>query len=171
MIRTVCLEDALRIGEIYNHYVRNTAISFETEAVGVTDIAQRIEKIVGAGYPYYVYELEGKVVGYAYLSSWKDRSAYRTTAEVSIYIDKDCLKRGIGKILMQHLIDNLENSGFHAIVACITMPNILSVALHEKFGFKQISHFREIGCKFGQWQDVGHWLLILNNTSCQSCPK
>lgn len=124
-------------------------------------MARRIGDVVGAGYPYYVYETSGKVVGYTYLSSWNDRCAYRKTAEVSIYVDKDYRKQGVGKILMHHLLSNIEISGFHTIITSIALSNALSVALHEKFGFKQISHFNEVGYKFGEWQDVGHWQLIV----------
>ena len=103
----------------------------------------------------------GKVIGYCYLSSWKGRCAYRTTAEVSVYVDHNQRGKSIGKQLITYLIENVDKSRFHTIIAGIALPNEASVALHEKFGFTKISHFREIGFKFSQWQDVGHWQLIL----------
>lgn len=161
MIRKIAPLDALSICNIYNYYILNTAISFETEAVSEDEILRRIDEITTNCFPYYVYEVEGKVLGYCYLSPWKGRCAYRTTAEISIYIDKDYTHQGIGIQLMKQLLDNVDNNRFHTIIAGIALPNQGSVALHEKFGFTKISHFHEIGYKFGEWQDVGHWQLIL----------
>lgn len=160
MIRYVTSCDAQRICDIYNYYVLNTAVTFETEAVGADDMGSRIANISDK-YPYYVYEEEGQVVGYCYLSTWNGRCAYRTTAEVSIYLDNVHQGKGIGTKLMNHLLENIDPKKTHTLIAGIALPNDSSVALHEKYGFRQISHFREIGHKFDQWRDVGHWQLIL----------
>ena len=161
VIREATVEDALRVSEIYNYYVLKTSISFETEAVCPEDMAKRIDGITSGGYPYYVYEIDGVVAGYCYLGSWKGRRAYSATAELSIYVDHEKTCNGIGGRLMKHLLDNTDRVRFHTVIACISLPNELSVTLHEKFGFNKISHFREVGFKFGGWLDVGHWQLIL----------
>ena len=163
VIRNVTLGDAERICEIYNYYVLQTTISFEVDAVSETEIYQRISDVLTSGYPYWVYEADGRILGYCYLSSWKGRCAYRTTAEVSVYIDKDYTNQGIGSKLMKNLFENVDMGRFHTIIASIALPNEASVALHEKFGFTRVSYFREIGYKFQQWQDVGHWQLILES--------
>ncbi len=178
LIRKVTPADAATVCAIYNHYVLNTAISLETEAVSETEMLRRINDIVGNGYSYFVFEAGGEVVGYCYLNSWKGRCAYRTTAEVTIYIDKEHTHRGIGSKLMGHLVDNIDRRHVHTLIAGISLPNEASAALCEKFGFRKISHFYEIGCKFGKWRDIGHWqlrmedktkiLILCTGNSCRS---
>lgn len=160
MIRNVQIEDAGHIARIYNHYVLNSSITFETNPVSASEIEQRIQDTTAAAYPYFVYERDGEVLGYCYLNPWKGRCAYKTTAEVSVYVDKDHAGEGIGSLLMKELLSSVDRSRFHTLVAGIALPNPASVALHEKFGFKKISHFSEIGFKFGDWRDVGHWQII-----------
>ena len=89
--------------------------------------------------------------------------SYSTTAEVSVYVDKDYRGKGIGDRLMNHLLNETDLSRFHTLIAGISQPNETSVRLHEKYGFSKISYFKEIGFKFGEWQDVAHWQLILKN--------
>lgn len=161
MIRGVEKVDAHKICEIYNHYVLTTSISFETDAVSVDDMVRRIDEIKAGGYPYHVYLIDEEVVGYCYFNKWNGRCAYQTTVEISIYVDKNFVGRGVGASLIKYAIDGLDRRKFHTIVAGITIPNVASIVLHEAYGFKQISHFKEVGFKFNQWQDVGHWQLIL----------
>lgn len=161
MIRCVKKSDALRICKIYNYYIENTSITFELTPISVDLMEARIEEIVLANYPYYVYVVDEIVVGFFYLKKWNFRSAYDSTAELSIYIDKDYTSRRIGSEMMSYLFDVVDRKKFHTIVAGITVPNIQSVALHERFGFKQVSVFKEVGNKFGSWRDVGHWQVLL----------
>ena len=160
MIRKAELKDSERICEIYNHYILNTAITFETEPVTPDEIRLRIEEI-SEEYPYYVYEEDGKVAGYCYLNKWHKRAAFKTTVENSIYLDPEYRGRGIGKRLLNHLIMNADTDRIHSIIACITLPNEGSVCMHEKAGFKKVSFLKEVGYKFDKWQDIGHWQLIL----------
>ncbi|SEG10373.1 GNAT family N-acetyltransferase [Parabacteroides chinchillae] len=162
MIRKACAIDAQQISRIYNYYILNTAITFETEPVDVAEMEKRIEGIVTKGYPYFVYEADGKVVGYCYLNQWKARKAYSKSAELSVYIDKDYRRQGIGKALLRHVLDNVDPDEIHTVMACITLPNESSVKIHEAFGFRKVSHYKEVGFKFGQWQDVGDWQLIFH---------
>jgi len=112
-------------------------------------------------YPWLVLEEGGEIVGYAYANKYRDRSAYRFTAEISIYLRSGEEGKGFGSLLMERLIDKSQSCGIHTLVSGITLPNERSVALHEKFGFEKIAHFREVGFKFGQWIDVGYWEKIL----------
>ncbi|MDH8701323.1 L-amino acid N-acyltransferase YncA [Dysgonomonadaceae bacterium PH5-43] len=161
IIRTATLEDAKSICDIYNHYVENTVVSFETTPVSISEMQQRISNILKEGLPYYVCELEGKIVGYCYLHNWINRSAYSRTKEVTIYLDKDCSGKGIGTILYQRLFDEAKTMDIHSVIANICVPNEGSVRLHEKFGMKQVSFFSEAGWKFGKWHDIGHWQVII----------
>lgn len=160
MIRPVTLSDAERITEIYNHYIAETTISFETEPLTVAQMADRINDI-SAHWPYFVYEHNGNVLGYCYAHPWKERAAYSATPETTIYLDKDATRRGIGRLLMQHLIEACRTKGFHALIACITADNAPSIALHKDLGFSQVSLFKEVGRKFDRLLDVVDMELIL----------
>lgn len=162
-IRKVTLDDAKGICNIYNYYVENTAITFETVAVSESEMQQRIKGFLDEGFPYFVGEINGKIVGYCYLHNWNNRCAYSSTKEVTIYLDKDLQGKGVGTILYQHLFKEIYKDDVHALIAGICIPNESSVRLHEKFGFKQASHMKEIGWKFDQWRDVGHWQLVINH--------
>jgi|AGTN01.1.fsa_nt_gi Sortase and related acyltransferases len=160
-IRKVTLEDAKGICDIYNYYVENTAVTFETAVVSINEMQQRIKGFLDEGFPYYVGEINGKIVGYCYLHNWNNRCAYSSTKEATIYLDKDIQGKGFGTILYQYLFKEIYKEDIHALIAGICIPNESSVRLHEKFGFKQASHMKEIGWKFDQWRDVGHWLLVI----------
>lgn len=161
MIRKVEFKDAGSIAQIYNHYVKYTDITFETEEVSEIEIYQRIVDISG-NYPYLVYEESGTILGYCYASLWKKRSAYQQTVESTIYVDPSAQGKGIGKMLMNELLNELKQLPIHAVIACITMPNPPSVILHEKLGFRQVSCFKEVGFKFNRWIDVSDWELLLS---------
>ena len=152
-IRPVTLSDAEAITEIYNHYIKETAITFEVEPITVEEMASRIREI-SANFPYFVYEEKGKVLGYCYAHLWKQRAAYSKTLETTIYLDKNATRRGIGSLMVKHLIELCREQGYHALIACITEGNEASVRMHEKLGFKQVSEFKEVGQKFGQWLGV-----------------
>ena len=114
-----------------------------------------------ASYPWLVSELDGAMVGYAYASSWKRRSAYRYAVESTIYLAPEFHGRGLGSELYRALIAEMRARGFHCAIGGISLPNPASIALHEKLGYKHIGQFREVGWKFGKWVDVGHWELLL----------
>ena len=101
------------------------------------------------------------MVGYCYAHLWKERVAYSQTLETTIYLHPDYCHRGIGKRLMQQLIEQCRAQGFHALIACITGGNEGSIALHQSLGFEQRSCFKEVGHKFGAWLDVVDLELIL----------
>lgn len=161
MIRPVRpAEDAGAICEIYNHYIAETVITFEVEPLTSDAMQRRIEEIASR-FPYLVYEQGGKVLGYCYATTWHSRAAYDRTVEMTIYLHRDRVGKGIGPMLYQELIRLLRRAEFHVAVATITLPNTQSVALHENFGFRKVAHFTEVGCKFGRWLDVGCWELRL----------
>jgi phosphinothricin acetyltransferase len=101
-------------------------------------------------------------VGYAYATSWKARSAYRFTAESTVYLKHDFVGKGVGTQLYQNLIEQLRKSGFHCILATISLPNDASIGFHRKFGFTETGIIREVGLKFNRRIDVGIYQLILS---------
>ena len=160
MIREVRPEDTGSITAIYNEYVAHSVITFETEPVREEEMRSRITGIV-SHFPYFVYETEGKIAGYCYAHAWKERAAYRYTLETTVYLASEYQGKGIGKQLMQTLINECRHRGYHALIACITEGNEASNSLHQKLGFKQVSHFEKVGLKFDRWLDVFDDELIL----------
>ena len=100
-------------------------------------------------------------MGYAYATAWRVRRGYRYSTEVTVYVDPGAGGRGIGSLLYTDLIAALQERGIHAAMGGIALPNDASVALHEKFGFKKVAHFEQVGVKFDRWIDVGYWQRIL----------
>ena len=164
-IRKVTLDDVCIICNIYNYYIENTVVTFETVPILEIEMQRRIEETFNTGYSFYVGEINGKIIGYYYTHRWKERSAYSTTVEESIYLDKTETSKGYGTQLFEHLLHNIDKRKTHVLIGGICIPNESSVRLHEKFGFKQISHMKEIGRKFDQWRDVGYWQLIFKETN------
>lgn len=161
MIRFVSADDAPEIAAIYNMYVEQTVISFETKAVGIDEMRRRIDE-VSSEYPYFVsVGDDGRIEGYCYAHRWKERAAYHATLETTVYLRSDYCGHGLGRKLMERLIGECRERGFHALIACITADNQASIALHERLGFEMVSRFREVGCKFGRRLDVVDMELLL----------
>lgn len=160
MIRPANIKDASAIARIYNHYILNTVVTFEEEAVTDEEIGNRIQDIT-AKYPWLVCEIENKVVAYAYASAWKSRCAYRYAVESSVYVEKNYVGKGIGREIYAVLIRQISSLGMRTVIGGATLPNKGSVNLHEQMGFKKVAHFEKVGFKFNQWLDVGYWELVL----------
>ncbi|MCK5917651.1 MAG: N-acetyltransferase [Cocleimonas sp.] len=160
MIRIATTRDAEQICTIYNNYIEHTWISFEENTVSIKQMQQRI-KDISASFPWLVYEVDQQVLGYAYASTWKMRSAYRYSIESTVYLSKQATGQGIGGQLYAALMAELKETDAHSVMGCIALPNEASIALHEKAGFEKVAHFKEVGRKFDQWIDVGYWELIL----------
>jgi L-amino acid N-acyltransferase YncA len=156
MIRPVQLSDAAAIARIYQHYVTHTTISFETEPPTADDIVARIQK-VSAQHSWLVDESEGVLRGYAYTSTFRERRAYQSTVESTIYLDQAAIGRGLGRRLYQALLDDAALKGYREALGVIALPNELSIKLHEKLGFFKVAHLEKIGYKFDQWIDVSIW--------------
>lgn len=161
MIRPAFASDADSIARIYNHYVLNTIITFEEEAVTPQEIVARIAEVTSTSLPWLVAEDAGRIVGYAYASKWKGRCAYRFSVESTVYLDPAAVGTGYGTTLYQHLFAALRHCGMHVVIGGIALPNPASVALHEKLGLKKVAHFHEVGFKFEKWIDVGYWQATL----------
>ena len=153
MIRPVQLSDAATIRAIYQPYVTETAITFELDVPSVQEFESRITKTL-IQFPYLVAEVGGKVVGYAYASTYYARAAYDWTTELSIYVVKEARGQGIGSALYTALEEELQARGYLRFLACIAVPNEASISMHEKRGYVQVAHFPKIGYKFNKWHDI-----------------
>lgn len=161
MIRSATHDDSGKIAEIYNHYIENSVITFEETLIDAAEVRSRIGDPT-TDLPWFVHESDEVVVGYAYASPWNKRAAYRHSVEISIYLDRDAVGKGIGRKLYSHLIEDLKARSIHAVIGGVALPNPASVALHESLGFEKVAHYREVGRKFGKWIDVAYWQLILD---------
>ena len=149
-IEKVTVEDAEELLEIYAPYVENTAITFEYDVPSKDEFEERIKNI-SAKYPYIKAVHEGKIVGYAYAASFKDRRAYDWSVETTIYVKNNCKRMGIGKVLYEVLEQELKDMGILNMNACIARPvqdgrylNDDSIRFHDN----------NSGYKFGQWFDM-----------------
>ena len=154
-IRQAVAADAEAITAIYNHYILHTSITFEIEPITAAQMRERIE-IFSRVTPFLVYEDAGKIAGYAYASTFRERRAYEHTLETTVYLDPAECGKGIGKKLYSRLIENVAGT-FHVLIGVIALPNAGSVALHESLGFQKAGHLHEVGRKFDKWIDVGYW--------------
>jgi L-amino acid N-acyltransferase YncA len=148
--------DAQACAVIYAPFVTDTAVTFEDTPPDAEELSRRIEA-VSVTHPWLVAEQRQVVVGYAYASPHRARAAYRWAAEVAVYVGEDHRRRGVGGRLYGALLPLLRRQGIHSACAGITLPNPASVALHERFGFRRVGVYRQIGWKAGAWRDVGWW--------------
>lgn len=146
-------KDAKELLAIYTPYVKETTISFEYEPPTVLEFANRIETI-SKNYPYLIYKINGEIVGYAYASTFKTRTAFMWDVETSIYVKPEYHQAGIAKKLYDVLLPLLEYQGFYKAYAYICIPNNKSVGFHEKFGFTHGAIYKNTGFKLNTWCDL-----------------
>jgi phosphinothricin acetyltransferase len=147
--------DAAAIAAIYAHHVLHGTASYEIEPPGADEMAQRMDKVLGSGWPWLVARSAGgELLGYAYASQFRDRPAYRYVCENSIYIRHDRRGQGIGKALLAALLDASAAQGFRQMIAVIGGAEPASVALHTAAGFTHAGTMRAIGRKQGRWLDT-----------------
>ncbi len=155
-IRPSTAADLRVITGIYGHHVRTGTSSFEFEAPSLDEMIGRRQAILDKRLPYLVAEsANGELLGYACVSPYRLRAAYRFTVENSIYIHPAFLGQGYGKLLLGSLIHECEQLGLREIIAVIgDSTNLASIRLHEQAGFLPIGVFRNVGLKFGKWLDT-----------------
>ncbi len=135
--------------------MRHGSASFEEEPPSAEELARRRADVLGRGLPYLVAEIDGEVVGYAYASPYRARSAYRFSIENSVYVDHRRHRRGIGRALLAALIERCERGARRQMIAVIgDSANVSSIALHEQLGFRMVGTLRSVGFKFGRWVDT-----------------
>ncbi len=154
-IRPAIEADLPAVTAIYEHAVRYGTATFELIPPDLAEMTRRFNALMDGGYPYFVAELDGRVVGYAYAGAYRPRPAYRFTVENSIYLDPAIHRRGIGLELLQRLIIECEARGFRQMIAVIgDSANAGSIGVHTRAGFKMIGTHPNVGLKFGRWLDT-----------------
>ncbi len=163
LVRSATPSDSEAIAAIYGHHVLHgtplrlppaRAPSAAPPPPG-TEMAKRLDRVVSRGWPWLVAEQDGTVIGYAYAAQFRDRAAYRFSAENSVYVHPDHTGRGIGRQLLEALLAEAAAAGFQRMFAAIgDSANVGSVALHEHAGFEQCGRLGRAGFKFGRYLDV-----------------
>lgn len=153
IIRPADTDDVNAITDIYNEAILNTVASFDTKPKTMAEQKTWFDHH-GSRRPVLVAQLDGTVIGWASLSDWSHHDAYADTVEISIYIKEGFRGKGMGRELMEAIIDEGKKAGLHTIIARITDGNAESIHLHESLGFKHIGVMREAGFKFGELLDV-----------------
>lgn len=159
-IRDARIDDLPILLSIYNDAILNSTATFDLEPATLESRKKWFAKY-GEKYPLIVSEWNGQVVGYGCLNQFREKPAYNATTELSIYLSSLSRGSGIGTSLMEELIKRARQNNFHTMIGGITAGNEASIALHKKFGFTLVGHLKEAGFKFGQWQDVLFYQLIL----------
>ena len=162
VIRDARKSDLPALLEIYNQAVLTSPATFDLEP---QTLAQRRRWFSDHGrlYPLIVAEGQGRVLGYASLSEFRDKPGYSKSAEDSVYVHSNFQGKGVGKALMREILAKSVDLGYHTIIAAIVPPNEASVRLHEGFGFVYVGNFKEVGFKFSRWQDVVFYQLFLQS--------
>lgn len=145
--------DAEAIAGIYTHHVLTGTASYDTDPPSAIFHRDKIWRIGESGWPFLVAENQGQVVGYAYATQFRDRAAYRFTCEDSIYVHPDRLGCGIGRSLLEALVERSAAFGFRTIIAVIGGAEPASMALHRSCGFGEVGRLKSVGFKFGRWLD------------------
>lgn len=153
MIRVATTEDAEAIRSIYNLEVETSKVTFDIVPRSLAEQRRWIVDRSGA-HAVLVAERDGAVIGFGSLSPYKERAAYSTSVEDSVYVHRDHHGSGIGRLLLTELIERATAHGFHALFARIVAGHEASIGLHASLGFEVVGNEREVGRKFGTWLDV-----------------
>lgn len=160
IVRNAGIEDAERILEIYDYYVRNTAITFEYETPSLAEFKERMKNTMQR-YPYLVVLRDGRIEGYAYAGPFVGRAAYDWSCEMTVYLDHHAVKCGMGRRIYEALEKALQEMGIINLYACIGYPEIEdeylttnSADFHEHLGFVKAGEFHKCGYKFNRWYNM-----------------
>jgi len=153
VLRSVQAADLPYIREIYNYYVANSTVTFDEDAMTLSEWRDKFYYLSRLGMPFIVAESpSGQILGYALVSPWKQKKAYRFTVENSIYLGAASTGKGLGRVLMQELIDRSKAAGLKEIIAVIADQGAdASIKLHQDFGFEEIGRMGKVGFKFERW--------------------
>lgn len=158
MIRNAQQSDLPALVDIYNHYVRETPITFDLEETTVEARRAWFEQFSAQGrHQLMVDDEDGQITGYAHSTAFRPKPAYRRSVETTVYLDPAHMGKGRGSALLGALIDQLRTAGAHRAYAIITLPNEASIRLHEKFGYAPLMALSEVGHKFGRYWDT-QWM-------------
>ncbi|GGE59375.1 GNAT family N-acetyltransferase [Priestia taiwanensis] len=159
-IRIATREDVPFILQIYNEAIATTTATFEIEERTVEGQLEWFSQF-NENYPLFVMEVDNVIAGYSCIASFNKKAAYKRTVENSLYVNPNYQGQGVGRELLEHTIISTRELGYHTIIAIITEGNESSIHLHEKLGFTYAGTLCEVGHKFGDWQGISYYQLVL----------
>lgn len=165
IIRDATGDDAAILAQIFNDEVRNGTALWTDELVTEQERKSYISSRQAAGFPVFVAELEGEVVGYGSYGTFRPKTGYDLTVEHSVYVLPNQQGKGIGPRLLSALIDDARAKGFHVMIGVVEAANTASIKLHERYGFDQVGKLPQVGKKFGRWLDLALMQLTLDDRS------
>ena len=160
-LRNATAADLPAISAIYNYYVLHSTCTYQLDPETLADRQAWFEAHAAESYPVVVAELGGQVVGWGSLSKFHARAGYKPSVEASVYIAAGFHRRGLGRMLLEHLIERARAAGFHTVIGGASADQPASIALQESVGFERVAHFKEVGQKFGRRLDVIYLQLML----------
>ena len=160
-IRNATENDLQPMLDIYNEIIMNTTAIFQYDPHTLEQRKEWFAQKKKENYPVFVAEENNMIVGFSTFGQFRNWQAYKYSVENSVYIKADQRGKGIGKLLLQPLIDAAKQMRLHTIIAGIVADNEASMALHQKFGFVEVAHFKEVGYKFDKWLDLKFLQLML----------
>lgn len=160
LLRPATPADAVATAAIYNHEVATSTVTFDLEPRSIDEQEAWLSARAGA-LEVVVAEVDGEVAGFASLSPYRDRPAYRPTVEDSVYVHQDHRGNGVGRALLEEIVAVARDRGFHSVMARIVGGHTASIRLHAAVGFEEVGLEREVGRKFGRWLDVVVMQLLL----------
>ena len=161
-VRDATEDDLPAILAIYNDAILNTTAVYQYVPHTLEMRRAWMREKQAAGWPVFVAEEDGQIVGFGNLGSWRAAAAYKYTAENSVYVAVERRGRGIGKRLLAALIEAARALDMHAIIAVVDADNTASISLHATYGFERAAHFKQVGRKFGRWLDLVFLELVLD---------
>ena len=162
IIRKVTRKDYQQILNIYNFYILNSTATFEITPITFENFSKRIDGISSI-YPFFVYEENEEILGYAYLSSFNEREAYEMSVDLSIYVKSDHKNRGIGRKLYLHIEDIAKKLGYYNIISLVAEENLNSIIFHEKMGFIKCGTIEKVAYKFFKCQGLVYYVKRIND--------
>jgi L-amino acid N-acyltransferase YncA len=163
IVRDATLADAEAVQALYAHHVLTGSGTFEERPPTVEEMSSRMQALIGLGLPYVVAEIDGVIAAFAYAGPFRTRAAYRHTLEDTVYVAEGQAGRGLGRAVLQAVIDRSRALAVHQLIAVIGgSDNQGSIGLHAALGFRQVGVLEGVGYKFGRWLDVVHMQLALN---------
>ena len=161
IVRHAIENDLPQILKIYNDVIVNTTAVYEYEPHTLEMRTTWFKTKQQQGFPVFVAEENDKILGLSSIGPFRAWAAYKYSVENSVYVASDCRGRGIGKLLLQPLIEAAKQLKLHTIIAGIDASNEASIKLHRHFGFDEVAHFKEVGYKFNRWLDLKFLQLII----------
>jgi len=165
VVRAGGVDDVPALTELYNHFVVSSAHTFDTEPVTEEERLGWLDQYAATGRHRLLVAVDGpSLLGYATSSTFRSRSAYAPSVETSVYCAPEHTGRGVGSLLYARLLEELAAEDVHRAYAGVALPNDASVALHQRFGYRHVGTYTEVGRKFGRWWDVAWYERAMGAT-------